>query len=174
MGCRTSAHIFETFSTALEWVIKNKFNLKHVHHVLDDFLLVTKPPQLAERQLNIFLAVCNYLGIPVVIEKIESGTIITFLGVELNTVLLEARLPKDKIKKCTQQIQAILGKTSVTQLELNSLAGLLNFACSVVRPGRPFMKGMYDAAASVKGRFHRIKVRGGGALKQTLTCGWHF
>ena len=73
MGCRTSARIFETFSTALEWVVKNKFSLRHIHHVLDDFLLISQPSELASKHLNIFLSVCAYLGIPVVLDKTESG-----------------------------------------------------------------------------------------------------
>ena len=157
MGCRTSCRIFEEFSSALEWILKNKGKLDHTHHVLDDFLLVSLP-ELADQQLSIFLSICKYLGIPVVVEKTASGTTLIFLGIELDTIKLEARLPLDKVQKCLDKIQIMLDKKSVTQLEVMSLAGSLNFACSVVRPGRPFVRRLYDLAMTAQHKYHHLKV----------------
>lgn len=157
MGCRTSCRIFESFSTALEWIGRHKGGLSHLHHVLDDFMMVSKA-ELAERQLRIFLDICKYLGIPVVVAKTESGTVLIFLGIEMDTVKMEARLPAEKLITCSTKIVDVLCKKSVTQLELMSLAGTLNFACSVVRPGRPFMRRIYNLACSVKHKFQHIRV----------------
>ena len=66
MRCRTSAKIVETFTTALEWIFKNKFHLHHTHHILNDFLLITQPAALAQSQLSIFLSACKYLDITIV------------------------------------------------------------------------------------------------------------
>lgn len=38
MGCSSSCKIFETFSTAVEWVARNKYFIRHILHLLDDFL----------------------------------------------------------------------------------------------------------------------------------------
>jgi hypothetical protein len=57
---------------------------------------------------------------------------ITFAGIELDSLKWEARLPKDKIEKCVQCIASFLTRKKVTLKELQSLIGLLNFACSVV------------------------------------------
>ncbi len=94
--------------------MRHKFNFQNLHHVLDDFLIVSHPLQLAGKQLGIFLAMCGYLGIPVVTEKTESGTVLIFLGVEFHTNKMEARLPIDKVEKSTMKIQSILGKSSIT------------------------------------------------------------
>ena len=40
MGLRTSCAIFETFSTALEYILRTRYDIPHVHHVLDDFILI--------------------------------------------------------------------------------------------------------------------------------------
>ena len=40
MGCSSSCHIFERFSTAVEWIPTNKFGIESIIHYLDDFLIV--------------------------------------------------------------------------------------------------------------------------------------
>ena len=40
MGCSSSCNIFETFSTALEWIAMNKLNASAVIHILDDFIFI--------------------------------------------------------------------------------------------------------------------------------------
>ncbi|CAC5404254.1 unnamed protein product [Mytilus coruscus] len=37
MGCSSSCQIFEIFSTALEWIAKNKILIPNIVHILDDF-----------------------------------------------------------------------------------------------------------------------------------------
>ena len=55
MGCSSSCKIFETFSTAVEWVARNKFKIPHILHLLDDFLIVAPTAALCQAQLSIFL-----------------------------------------------------------------------------------------------------------------------
>ena len=40
MGCSSSCSIFETFSTALEWIAMNKLGVTKVVHIIDDFLFL--------------------------------------------------------------------------------------------------------------------------------------
>lgn len=157
MGCRTSAKIFERFSSALEWILKHKGGLKVIHHILDDFLLMTKPAQLAPAQRGIFTSITSvYLGIPLKIPKSDFGFELEFVGVDLDTVRMQARLPQDKVRKCTEAINEILIKGFVFQEDLASLIGMLNFACRVVRPGRAFLRRMYDFLYSVPKPTSRI------------------
>lgn len=172
MGCRTSAKIFEAFTTALEWIMRNKFNLKYLHHVLDDFLLLVNPAVLAQKQMEIFKKVCAYLGIPLKIVKLKSGFIVIYLGIELDTIKMEARLPLEKVEKCRNKIRAVLEKGQVQREELESLAGLLNFACRVVRPGRTFMRRLYDAIYSVPSKYKHIKIK--PKLRADLKMWWDF
>ncbi len=158
MGCRTSAKIFERFSSALEWIMKHKCSLKHLHHVLDDFLLLTKPAALSEAQIKIFLDMCKYLGIPIKMAKLKSGLIVIYLGFEIDSIKMEVRLPLDKLEKCITKINAILAKPSVQMLQLQSLVGLLEFACKVVRPGRAFLRRAHNAIKAAKSQHHYIKV----------------
>lgn len=158
MGCRTSAKIFERFTTALEWIMKNKFSLQHCHHVLDDFLLASRPQSVADHQFHIFLAVCKYLNIPIKVTKTDSGMIIVYLGIELDTIHMQSRLPQDKITKCIGKIDKVLSKDRVMKKTLESLAGLLNFACRVIRPGRAFLRRTYSTIAAQHHSYKPIRV----------------
>ena len=52
---------------------------------------------------------CSFLNIPMAPEKIVgSSTTLAFAGIELDTVLLEARLPKDKLDKCRDILSTFL------------------------------------------------------------------
>ena len=59
-------------------------------------------------------------------------TTLSFAGIELDTIKLEARLPLDKLHKCIDFITAFRQRKKITLKELQSLIALLNFACSVV------------------------------------------
>ncbi len=157
---RTSRKIFEYLSKALEWIANNKLSICHIHHVLDDFLMISLYKLLALKECQLFVDTFDYLGIPTIQDKTESGSTLVFLGVELDSNLFQACLPQDKIDNCKSKIESVLAKASVTGLQLESLAGLLNFACMEVRPGRPFMRRLFDRIATVKHQYHKIKVSG--------------
>ncbi len=61
-------------------------------------------------------------------------------GVEFDINKIEARLPMENIEKGTMKIQITTGKSSTTQLQLSSLAEMLNFTCTVVCPRWEFMQ----------------------------------
>jgi hypothetical protein len=64
------------------------------------------------------------------------STTLTFAGIELDCIKSEARLPRDKISKCVETIEAFLKRKKVRLPDLKSLIGLLNFAATVITPGR--------------------------------------
>ena len=78
----------------------------------------------------------------------------SFACIELDSTCPEARLPHDKLKKCISLITDFSRRKKVTLRELHSLLGLLNFACSVVVPGRAFHHNrlLYYMAGSANGQ----------------------
>lgn len=74
-------------------------------HYLDDFLTLATPDSLTcQQNLDIIKSVCLHLGVPLAVEKIEGPcTSLTFLGIVLDTVKMEARQatlhppPSDKL-----------------------------------------------------------------------------
>ena len=87
MGCSSSCKTFETFSTAIEWIAKDKLCIANLIHLLDDFLLIQPMASQCSVSLQLFLDLCDFLGIPMAPEKMFGpSTILTFAGVELDTI----------------------------------------------------------------------------------------
>ncbi|XP_068680404.1 uncharacterized protein [Montipora foliosa] len=159
MGCSSSCKTFETFSSALEWNAQNKVHIRHILHLLDDFLIIAPSYQLCQAQLSLFVDLCSYLGVPVAPEKTRGpSTTLCFAGVELDSVLFKARLPVEKITKCLSSISNFLERKKVTLKEMQSLTGLLNFACTVVVPGRAFLRRLIDLTEGVRSPYHVIRM----------------
>ena len=75
--------------------------------------------------------------------------VLSFAGVERDTIRSEAHLPSDKVLRCANLLSAFLTR-KVTLQELQSLIGLLNFSCSVVLPGWAFLRRLIDLTVGVK------------------------
>ena len=73
------------------------------------------------------------------------GTTAEFLGIELDSNLMQARLPKDKLLRARNTVSSLLTKTTVPHRVLESAVGFLPFASKVVIPGRAFLRQLFDA-----------------------------
>ena len=136
-----------------------KLHIDHILHLLDDFLIVFPNHDLCKGQLDLFLMLCHYLGIPMAPEKtIGPSSAISFAGIELDSVQMEARLPPDKLAKCQDLISGFLKRRKVTLREIQSLTGLLNFACNVVVPGRPFLRRLIDLTLGIRSPHFLIRL----------------
>ena len=83
---------------------------------------------------------CNYLGIPLALEKVEGpSTALSFLGIMLNTITMEAKLPEEKLRKLRVEVSQWVHRTSARKREILSLVGSLQYATKVVRCGRAFV-----------------------------------
>ena len=85
-------------------------------------------------------------------------TTLQFAGVTLDTTDMEARLPEFKLQKCRELSTDFHKRRKVTLRELQSLTGLLNFTCSVVLPGRAFLRRLFDLTKGVGCPHHRIRL----------------
>lgn len=150
MGCRSSCKIFEEFSSGLEWIAKHKLGVTAMVHILDDFLIIGKSKEDALSSLKSFVNLCEDVGVPLVAEKTElPSQTMDFVGITLDTLTQEARLPPDKLQKCRNFLNKFLKLKTCTLKELQSLIGLLNFACSVIQPGRAFLRRMINLTMKV-------------------------
>ena len=103
--------------------------------------------------------------------------ILSFAGIELDTLRMEARLPVDKTEKCRLLISSFLRRKKVTLREIQSLTGLLNFACSVVVPGRAFLRRLIDLTKGITAAHYYIRltksVKADLSLWQTFMLGFN-
>ena len=159
MGLASSCKTFEALSTAVQWTAQTKLGIRYMLHLLDDFLIISGSHEQCSRELSLFLELCSYLGIPMAPEKtVGPSTVLSFAGIELDTVRSEARLPHDKVMRCTSMLSDYLKRKKVTLRELQSLIGLLNFACSVVLPGRAFLRRLIDLTIGISRPQNFIKL----------------
>ena len=102
---------------------------------------------------------CDVLGIPIKSEKTEGpSTTMVFLGIELDTIKMEARLPQEKIQKIKLALDSAKKCKKITLRKLQSLIGLLNFACCVVVPGRAFLRRLINLTKGVSKPHFRIRL----------------
>ncbi len=155
MGLGTSCAIFEKISTALHWVATHKLNIPHMHHILDDFFIVAATYVTCKQQLDRFLRFCAHVGVPMSPEKTLGPTVLlTFVGINLDSVKMEASLPLDKLDDCKREILSLLDHKKATLKKLQSINGKLNFACSVILPGRCFLRRLNALTAGLQKPHH--------------------
>lgn len=105
-GLSYSCNLFEKFSTALQWILTTKFGVQHCVHMLDDFLFIGAPssPECYSSSLA-FYVLAKDIGLPIKSEKtVYPTTILTFLGLELDTVQFQDRLPNGKLIQLQTEI----------------------------------------------------------------------
>jgi hypothetical protein len=151
-GLRSSGVRWELYAAALHHFFRHHLGIRLVIHYVDDFLFVVTGLQRARAALNGAVALCEHLCIPLSIKKREGPiTCLTFLGIELDTIAMEARLGAPRLAEL-QQLLRVWGdaKHECTLKELQSLTGKLNFACGVVRRGRAYLRRLIDMQRAFK------------------------
>ena len=135
-GLRSAPTIFSAEADALAYMIRQKLQDKgKLGHYLDDYVVVTSADLgVARKALSDSLEVCEATGSPVAEEKTEGlATEITLLGVELDSVNMQLRLPSDKLRQLREVVGKWRKRKACRKRELQSLAGHLCYACKVVR-----------------------------------------
>ena len=147
-GC---PHLFTMLSESISWIAKNNYNINVIFHLLDAFLTIDKPSDCGFRTMALSSLIFNKHNIPLSAKKtIGSTFVLEYLGIILDTVKMQARLPIDKVKRITSFIKFIINKKSCTRKELEQLLGHLALpvglyclsgyiACRVILPGRSFV-----------------------------------
>jgi DNA transposition AAA+ family ATPase len=108
-------------------------------------------------------------GVPLAEEKtVQPVEILTFLGIEFDTIKMELRLPKEKLSEIKDRLIIILNSRKLKLREIQSVIGLLNFACQVVVPGKAFCRRLIDATCNVKKAWHRVRIT--KAMKKDYNC----
>ena len=96
---------------------------------------------------------------PVAVHKTEGpSTALVFLGILIDTVKMEIRLPADKLARLQLLINQWGAKTVCIKRDLLSLLGHLQHACKVVPAGRSFLRRMINTSTYVKELYHHIRL----------------
>ena len=111
-------------------------------HYLDDFFFVDTPDSVDfQRMLASFRELMADLGVPMAEKKtVGPDTVLAFLGIEIDSMTMQARLPEDKRAAMLLMLTAMLAKEKVRVREVQVLLGQLNFACRLIQASRTFCR----------------------------------
>ncbi len=105
---------------------------------------------------------------PVAVHKTEGpSTALVFLGILIDTVKMEIRLPADKLARLQLLINQWSAKTVCTKRDLLLLLGYLQHACKVVPSGRSCLRRMINTSTYAKQLYGSLDRTFGGGL-----CFW--
>lgn len=157
-GLASSCKIFETFSTAIQWMLEQRVPGILCVHYIDDFLIIAETKEKCQQHLDALLDLLAELGVPVATGKTtEPATKVVFLGIELDTNKFFARLPEDKLLEYRSLLRYHTKQDKIKKRELDTLIGKLGFATNVV-PARPFLRRLIDLASSTTIPYYYIRL----------------
>ena len=142
-GASISCAHFQEFSDDVAHIVRWRTQQDLVNY-LDGYLFVALLKSWCDAQLQTFLDMCKEIWFLVSEEKMFwSDSVITFLGMLINSVNQIVSIPVEKIAKGKTLIENVLSKKKLTLNQLQKICGFLNFLCRVVIPGRAFTRRLY-------------------------------
>lgn len=173
-GCRSSPFCFESVMPVLEWILQRNLDADpyvgegnvEVRHFCDDLGVVCRNKPLGDRAFDVVRDLYRRLGIPTSDEKSEPPTQAgEYLGLWLDFRRQQLQLPPDKRSAYQADVKRLLAmphRQLVPVRELESVCGRLEFAASVHRLGRTYLRGLYavrTTAENSRGRRARLTAR---------------
>lgn len=176
MGCAISCSLFEKFSTFLHCVVKSNADLDSMDHYLDDFIFAGSAIiENCEALVETFLNVSQELGVPIAENKTVGPTnVLTFLGLEIDRVLMMVRMPALKFDKLKRFLQYLLTRKKENNRTLESVIGLKAFCARIIPSAGAFLRRFYDLLSSVKVRKPFYKIRITEEVKYDITVWLQF
>ena len=105
-GLRSAPKVFNAVADAMEWMAKEQ-GVSELWHYLDDYITcgVAGSKECAANLL-VLKKLCTFLGIPLAEDKVEGpATCLVFLGIEIDTIKGEVRLPGPKLEALVRELE---------------------------------------------------------------------
>lgn len=158
MGLSSSPYVFSKFSDfVVRCMVRQGYD--ECINYLDDFCVIGRDAGRCAEAQCMLVCILRRLGFYVSFKKLSSPACVTrFLGIDIDSIKMELRLPEDKLIKLRLQLKHFMRRRKARKRELESLAGVLAHCCKVIHGGRTFSRRVYDLIASVKKRDHKIRL----------------
>ena len=157
-GLKNTPYIFNLFAEALHWIIQRHIPAA-LFHYLDDFLLIFPSDtqySLANAAVEWVMGLGKELGLIFQDSKtVWPCTHLEFLGLELDSTTMEARLPVDKLIFLQDLLHSWSAKQTCALLELQELLGFLQFTSQVIPCSRSFLCRLFDFSVKFNSPFTR-------------------
>ena len=133
--------VFSAIADAIEWIALHA-GVSVLLHYLDDFLTMGKKgtPECSYN-LELLIHLCSQLGVPLKWQKLEGpSTVLTFLGVVLNTHRMEMCLSQGRLEELKQLITKWMDRKAGKKRDILSLIGKLAHAAKITVPRCIFLR----------------------------------
>ena len=149
-GLATAPFIFNLFAEAFHWMLQSWLNWDLLQHYLDDFIaIIPAASQHTIPKINTeYKKITDILGISRNQSKDQLGTVLTVLGLEVDTNLFTLQVPEDKLAQAYKATAQTLSLDSITRKEIEIVAGFLGFCAPVVQLGRLHLHTIWTFIAS--------------------------
>ena len=173
MGARSSCAIFERIASALEFILRDSYGVKHLFKMLDDFLFIGSSRAECAHGLWAFEDLCRRLNLPLAEEKtVTPSREVVFLGINLDSALQQASIPSEKAQRYAQQAHELAQQKSITLGQLREVTGKLEHATCIIKGGRAFLRRLHDAKQGPQLANRRLKVT--DSMRMDLEFWCHF
>ncbi|KAJ5716207.1 hypothetical protein N7493_008118 [Penicillium malachiteum] len=125
--------------------------LTRAYRTPDVFITITQSSSVSDPTGpfdEVYNRVTDYLRLPRNPKKDQQGTCVTVLGIQIDSIAMEARLPPEKLCRATVDAAATLKAASLSLKQTERLAGLLAFCPRVFRLGRTRLQSLYTFQAA--------------------------
>lgn len=145
-GLRTAPFIFNLFAEALHWILEVLLPNVLLRHYLDDFIFVLPAGDSHRAPLvhETWRAITDFLGLYRNDSKDAEGTCVEVLGIEVDTMSMQARLSSRKVTKANSLITNALTPRTVTLRRIQELTGFLSFCTAAIPIGRTCLSGLWQ------------------------------
>ena len=158
-GLHSFPALFNKYTDALQYAMKAN-DVQDLLHYLDGYFTVSPPHSpVCANNITTMTAKCEDLGFIINANKItKPATTTNFLGVDIDSVAMEARIDSTCLSQTISLLEGIVGHWSATKRSILSLKGKFLFMCRVCKPGRAFLYCMIETSMKAQHLHHRIKL----------------
>lgn len=170
-GSKEAPGIFHRLSQAVRRMMARRgFNIVAY---LDDFFICESSKARCRKALSCLIFLLRKLGFYINWKKVVDPTQhLTFLGIDINSVSMQLSLPENKLLELRRELASFMGRQRASKQQLQSLAGKLNWAASVVYGGRAFLRRIINAICILKHKSHKIRLS--HTVKQDIAWWYRF
>lgn len=143
-GSRCGPFYFNKISEFIYQTLTERYGMAIVNY-LDDFINISGSwEKCIENQVKI-IRFLRFLGFFVSWQKVSPpSTRTVFLGLIIDSNLMELSLPPGKLDKMRNLVDEINGLDRVSKNQLDRLTGMLAHCSTIIKGGRTFCRSLYD------------------------------
>ena len=157
-GARRGCSIFHRISQAVKRMMAKR-GFSNLVVYLDDFLIVSATWEECAFVQQVLINLLGSLGFFISWHKVAGPfQRLCFLGIDIDTVECKLLLDELKVHKLSDKLCEFRDKVRASKRQLQSLAGLLNWACQAVTGGRFFLRRVLDVIKCLKESGHKAKL----------------